>query len=46
MQDRHALRTILALTAPLAALIILGVCLGGGMIRAAVFAALKLAVIR
>ena len=46
MQDRHVLRTILALTAPLAALIALGVYLGGGTIRAAVFAALKLAVIR
>ena len=46
MQDRHALRCILALTLPLAALLAILCALGGEMLQDGVFAALKLAVIR
>ena len=46
MQDRHALRCILALALPLAALLAILCALGGEMLQDGVFAALKLAVIR
>lgn len=46
MQDRHPILCTLALFAPLAALLALGVALGGPEVKNALFAALKLVVIR
>lgn len=46
MHDRHPYWCTLALTLPLAALLVAGCILGGEMVKDALFAALKLAVIR
>ncbi|MBR3765471.1 MAG: hypothetical protein IKK57_13095 [Clostridia bacterium] len=46
MQDRHPLLCTLALCAPLAALMAAGIYLAGPTVKNAIFAALKLVVIR
>ena len=46
MQDKHPLLCVLALLLPLAAAVALGCALGGEMTRDALYAALKLVVIR
>lgn len=46
MQDRHPILCVLALLLPLAAAVALGCMLGGDVTKDALFAALKLVVIR
>lgn len=46
MQDRHPILCTLALLLPLAAAVALGCVLGGNVAKDALFAALKLVVIR
>ena len=46
MQDRHPFLCTLALLLPLAAVVALGCALGGETVRNALFAALKMVVIR
>lgn len=46
MQDRHALRTVLTLTLPLVLGLAAGCLLGGELLKDALYAALKLVVIR